>query len=49
MAGKTTKADLVEAIQAKGMMTQKETKELIDTLLEAIKKAIQGGKIIELR
>ena len=44
--GKTTKADLVEAIQAKGTMTQKETKELIDALFEEIKTAILGGKIV---
>ncbi len=49
MAGKSTKADLVEAIQSKGTMTQKETKELIDALFEEIKTAILGGKIVELR
>jgi integration host factor subunit beta len=49
MAGKTTKADLVEAIQAIGTMTQKETKELIDALFEEIKTAILGGKTVELR
>lgn len=49
MADKTTKADLVEAIQAKGTITQKETKELIDAVFEKIKNAILGGKTVELR
>lgn len=49
MAGKTTKADLVEAIRDKGQLGQKETRELIDALFEAIKGAVLGGKTVELR
>ena len=49
MTGKTTKADLVEAIRDKRQLGQKETRELIDALFEKIKGAVLAGKTVELR
>jgi hypothetical protein len=48
MAGKTTKADLIEAIHNNGNLNYK-VHGLIDALFDEIKDAILAGKTVELR
>lgn len=49
MTGKTTKADLIEAMRARGTLSNREIHGLIDALVEEIKAAILAGKTVELR
>jgi integration host factor subunit beta len=49
MAGKVTKAELIEALHAGRTMNRKEIHGLIDALFEEIKSAILAGKTVELR
>jgi nucleoid DNA-binding protein len=49
MPGKTTKADLIEALHTNGKLNYKEVHGLIDTLFEEIRIAILAGKTVELR
>ena len=47
--GNVTKKDLVEKISDKTGLTQVDTKIVVESLLEAISKALQQGKNIEIR
>jgi len=49
MTGKTTKADLIEAIHTNGNLNYKEVHGFIDALFDEIKGAILAGKTVELR
>jgi integration host factor subunit beta len=49
MAGKVTKAELIEALHAGRTLNRKEIHNLIDALFEEIKGAILSGKTVELR
>jgi hypothetical protein len=49
MMGKTTKADLIEAIHTNGNLNYKEVHGLIDALFDEIKGAMLAGKTVELR
>jgi integration host factor subunit beta len=49
MAGKVTKAELIEALHAGRTMNRKEIHGLIDALFDEIKGAILAGKTVELR
>lgn len=49
MAGKFTKADLIEALHETGTLNRKDVHSLIDALFEEIKSAILSGKTVELR
>jgi integration host factor subunit beta len=49
MTGKTTKADLIEAIHTNGNLNYKEAHGLIDALFDEIKGAMLAGKTVELR
>ena len=49
MTGKTTKADLIEAIHTNGNLNRKEVHGLIDALFDEIKGAMLAGKTVELR
>lgn len=49
MAGKVTKAELIEAIHASTTLNRKDIHGLIDSLFEEIKGAILSGKTVELR
>jgi integration host factor subunit beta len=49
MTEKTTKADLIEAIQTNANLNRKEIHGLIDALLDEIKGAMLAGRIVELR
>lgn len=49
MAGKVTKAELIEALHASTSLNRKEIHGLIDALFEEIKGAILSGKTVELR
>jgi DNA-binding protein HU-beta/integration host factor subunit beta len=47
--GNITKKDLVEKISDKTGLTQVDTKIVVESLLEAVSKALQQGKNIEIR
>jgi integration host factor subunit beta len=49
MTGKTTKADLIEAIHPNGNLNRKEVHGLIDDFFDEIKAAMLAGKTVELR
>lgn len=49
MAGKITKAELIEALHESSSLNRKEIHVLIDSLFEEIKNAVLGGKTVELR
>ena len=49
MAGKITKAELIEALHESSTLNRKEIHILIDSLFEEIKNAVLGGKTVELR
>jgi Bacterial nucleoid DNA-binding protein len=49
MAGKVTKAELIEALHAGRTLNRKEIHSLIDALFDEIKGAILSGKTVELR
>jgi nucleoid DNA-binding protein len=49
MAGKVTKAELIEALHADRTLNRKEIHGLIDALFDEIKAAILSGKTVELR
>ena len=49
MAGKVTKAELIEALHEGKSLNRKEIHGLIDSLFEEIKSAILSGKTVELR
>ena len=49
MAGKITKAELIEALHESSSLNRKEIHSLIDSLFEEIKNAVLGGKTVELR
>jgi nucleoid DNA-binding protein len=49
MAGKVTKAELIEALHAGRTLNRKEIHGLIDALFDEIKAAILSGKTVELR
>ena len=49
MMGKTTKADLIEAIHTNGNLNRKEVHGFIDALFDEIKGAMLAGKTVELR
>ena len=49
MAGKITKADLIEAIHTNGVLNRKDVHGLIDALFDEIKGAMLAGKTVELR
>ncbi len=49
MAGKVTKAELIEALHAGRTLNRKEIHGLIDALFDEIKGAILSGKTVELR
>jgi integration host factor subunit beta len=49
MAGKVTKAELIEALHAGRTINRKEIHGLIDALFDEIKGAILSGKTVELR
>jgi integration host factor subunit beta len=49
MAGKVTKAELIEALHADRTLNRKEIHGLIDALFEEIKGSILSGKTVELR
>jgi len=49
MAGKVTKAELIEALHAGRSLNRKDIHGLIDALFEEIKAAILAGKTVELR
>jgi integration host factor subunit beta len=49
MTGKTTKADLIEALHINGALNRKEVHSLIDALFDEIKDAMLAGKTVELR
>jgi len=49
MAGKTTKADLIEAIHPNGNLNRKEVHGLIDDFFDEIKASMLAGKTVELR
>ncbi|MDP2790527.1 MAG: HU family DNA-binding protein [Rectinemataceae bacterium] len=49
MAGKITKAELIEALHESSSLNRKEIHALIDSLFEEIKVAVLSGKTVELR
>ena len=49
MAGKVTKAELIEALHASTTLNRKEIHGLIDELFDEIKSAILSGSTVELR
>jgi len=49
MAGKVTKAELIEALHASTSLNRKEIHGLIDELFDEIKSAILSGNTVELR
>jgi len=49
MAGKVTKAELIEALHAASALNRKDIHGLIDSLFEEIKSAILQEKTVELR
>lgn len=49
MMGKTTKADLIEALHTNGVLNRKEVHGLIDALFDELKGAILVGTTVELR
>jgi nucleoid DNA-binding protein len=49
MAGKVTKAELIEALHAGRSLNRKDIHGLIDSLFDEIKGAILSGKTVELR
>lgn len=49
MPGKTTKADIIEALYEKTTVSKKEIHAIIDGLFDEIKQAILEGSIVELR
>lgn len=49
MAGKVTKAELIEALHASSALNRKDIHGLIDSLFEEIKGAILENKTVELR
>lgn len=49
MAGKVTKAELIEALHASTSLNRKEIHGLIDSLFDEIKGAILSGRTVELR
>lgn len=49
MAGKVTKAELIEALHARSALNRKDIHGLIDALFEEIKGAILEEKTVELR
>lgn len=49
MAGKVTKAELIEALHASSTLNRKDIHGLIDALFEEVKGAILSGKTVELR
>jgi integration host factor subunit beta len=49
MAGKVTKAELIEALHEGRALNRKDIHGLIDSLFEEIKSAILSGKTVELR
>ena len=49
MMGKTTKADLIEALHTDGNLNRKEVHGLIDAFLDEIKGAMLAGNTVELR
>lgn len=49
MAGKVTKAELIEALHETSSLNRKEIHGLIDSLFEVIKTSVLSGKTVELR
>lgn len=49
MAGKITKAELIEALHERSSLNRKEIHILIDSLFDEIKKAVLSEKTVELR
>jgi integration host factor subunit beta len=49
VAGKYTKADIVDAVYEKIGMSRKEIRMIVDSFLDEIKSALAGGTVIELR
>ena len=49
MAGKITKAELIDALQSTRKLSHREIHIFIDALLEELKGAILAGKTVELR
>ncbi|MGO8692856.1 MAG: HU family DNA-binding protein [Rectinemataceae bacterium] len=49
MAGKDTKAELIDALQSTRILSCKDVHNFIDALLEELKGAILAGKTVELR